>query len=158
MREFAHSADAGHQPTDLNHELEACVRLASTQHPGIAIAESYGELPPVPASASQLRQVFVNLIVNAFQAVSGSGTVSVSSVREGDFVSVRVRDDGCGIPTELQHRLFEPFFTTKPADHGTGLGLYISYQIVRAHSGEIRVNSRPGAGSTFEVRLPLAHS
>ena len=71
---------------------------------------------------------------------------------------MRVRDDGCGIPTELQHRLFEPFFTTKPADQGTGLGLYISHHIVRAHSGEIRVSSRPGAGSTFEVRLPLGHS
>jgi signal transduction histidine kinase len=68
---------------------------------------------------------------------------------------VRVRDDGCGIPPEIQHRLFEPFFTTKPADQGTGLGLYISYEIVRAHGGELRVESAPGAGSTFEVRLPL---
>jgi len=68
---------------------------------------------------------------------------------------VCVRDDGCGIEREVQHRLFEPFFTTKPADQGTGLGLYISYQIVRAHGGEIRVDSAPGQGSSFEVRLPL---
>ena len=68
---------------------------------------------------------------------------------------VRVSDDGCGIPQEIQHRLFEPFFSTKPADQGTGLGLYISYEIVRAHGGEIRVESSPAAGSTFEVRLPL---
>ena len=71
---------------------------------------------------------------------------------------MRVRDDGCGIPAEIQHRLFEPFFTTKPADQGTGLGLYISYEIVRAHGGEIRVDSAPGAGATFEVRLPLGRS
>jgi len=67
-----------------------------------------------------------------------------------------VQDDGCGIPSEFQHRLFEPFFTTKSTDQGTGLGLYISYQIVRAHGGEIRVESTPGQGSCFEVRLPLA--
>jgi two-component system, NtrC family, sensor kinase len=158
MREFAHSASAAREPTDLNHELETCVRLASTQHPGVAITESYGELPPVLASSGQLRQVFLNLIVNALQAVSASGNVGVSSAHEGDFASVRVRDDGCGIQRELQHRLFEPFFTTKPADRGTGLGLYISYQIVRTHGGEIRVDSTPGEGASFEVRLPLGRS
>jgi PAS domain S-box-containing protein len=158
MREFAHSAGAAREPVDLNHELEACVRLASTQRPSVHIGESYAELPPLSASAGQLRQVFLNLIVNALHAVAQDGSVSVSSALEGDAAVVRVRDDGCGIPAEIQHRLFEPFFTTKPADRGTGLGLYISYEIVRAHGGEIRVDSAPGAGSTFEVRLPLGRS
>ncbi len=158
MREFAHSASAAREPTDLNHELETCVRLASTQRPGVTITEEYGELPSLSASAGQLRQVFLNLLVNALQAVSESGSVLVSSGSEAGFARVRVRDDGCGIPKEIQHRLFEPFFTTKPADQGTGLGLYISYQIVRAHGGEIRVDSAPGEGSSFEVRLPLGHS
>jgi len=155
MREFAHSASATREPTDLNHELETCVRLASTQRPGVTITERYTELPPLSASAGQLRQVFLNLLVNALQAVSERGSVVVSSVSEADFALVRVHDDGCGIAKEIQHRLFEPFFTTKPADQGTGLGLYISYQIVRAHGGEIRVESAPGEGSRFEVRLPL---
>jgi signal transduction histidine kinase len=158
MREFAHSATAARVPTDLNHELEACSRLASAQYPGVTITEAYGELPLVPASAGQLRQVFLNLIVNALQAVSASGNVSVSSAHEAGFAAVRVRDDGCGIARELQHRLFEPFFSTKAAGEGTGLGLYISYEIVRAHGGEIRVDSAPGEGSTFEVRLPLGRS
>jgi len=158
MREFAHSAHAAHEPVDVNHELEMCVRLASTQHPSVAIAESYGELPLLRASAGQLRQVFLNLIVNALQAVAADGRVRVSSAVEGAFASVRVEDDGCGIAAEIQHRLFEPFFTTKPADQGTGLGLYISYQIVRAHGGEIRVDSSLGQGATFEVRLPLTRA
>ena len=157
MREFAHSASATPEPTDLNHELETCVRLASTQRPSVTITERYGELPPLPASAGQLRQVFLNLLVNALQAVSENGSVVVSSASEAGFALVQVRDDGCGIQKEIQHRLFEPFFTTKSADQGTGLGLYISYQIVRAHGGEIRVDSAPGQGSSFEVRLPLGH-
>jgi len=99
--------------------------------------------------------VFLNLIVNALQAIGPNGSVAVSSAVEDGFAVVRVRDDGCGIPHEIQHRLFEPFFTTKSADQGTGLGLFISYEIVRAHGGEIRVQSTPGAGATFEVRLPL---
>jgi PAS domain S-box-containing protein len=155
MREFAHSTGAAREPTELDRELEACVRLASPQRPEIRIAESYGGVPVFSASASQLRQVFLNLLVNALQAIGGDGAVEVSSAVEDGFAVVRVRDDGCGIPHEIQHRLFEPFFTTKPADQGTGLGLFISYEIVRAHGGEIRVRSAPGAGATFEVRLPL---
>jgi PAS domain S-box-containing protein len=155
MREFAHSTGAAREPTDLDRELEACVRLASSQRPDIRITESYGGVPRFSASASQLRQVFLNLIVNALQAIGPDGTVAVSSVVEDGLAVVRVRDDGCGIPENIQHRLFEPFFTTKPADQGTGLGLFISYEIVRAHGGEIRVQSAPGAGATFEVRLPL---
>jgi PAS domain S-box-containing protein len=155
MREFAHSTSAAREPTDLDRELEACVRLATPQRAEIRIAESYGGVPAFSASASQLRQVFLNLIVNALQAVGPDGSVEVSSAVEGEFAVVRVRDDGCGIPENIQHRLFEPFFTTKPADQGTGLGLFISYEIVRAHGGEIRVQSAPGRGATFEVRLPL---
>jgi PAS domain S-box-containing protein len=155
MREFAHSTGAAREPTDLDRELEACVRLASAQRPEVRISESYGGVPAFSASAGQLRQVFLNLIVNALQAIGPNGSVAVSSAVEDGFAVVRVRDDGCGIPHEIQHRLFEPFFTTKSADQGTGLGLFISYEIVRAHGGEIRVQSTPGAGATFEVRLPL---
>ena len=158
MREFAHTASAAREPTDLDRELETCVRLASTQRPGVTITERYGEGPQLSASASQLRQVFLNLLVNALQAVSENGHITVTSACEPGFAVVCVMDDGSGIAKELQHRLFEPFFTTKPADQGTGLGLYISYQIVRAHGGEIRVESTPGQGSRFEVRLPLERS
>ena len=94
MREFAHSAGATREPVDLNHELEACVRLASTQRPGVRISESYAELRPLVASAGQLRQVFLNLIVNALQAVAEGGSVSVSSALDGASAVVRVATTG----------------------------------------------------------------
>jgi signal transduction histidine kinase len=109
-------------------------------------------------SAGQLRQVFVNLLVNALQAVGQVGTVRVETALDGARAVVRVRDDGAGILPEHRDRLFDPFFTTKPAGEGTGLGLYVSHEIVRGHGGEIQVISRPAQGATFEVRLPLAHA
>ena len=100
--------------------------------------------------------MFLNLIVNALDVVGPEGCIRIESALEGEHAVVRVRDDGCGILPEHRERLFDPFFTTKPAGEGTGLGLYISHQIVRGHGGEITVESTPGQGATFEVRLPLA--
>jgi signal transduction histidine kinase len=122
------------------------------------LEESYGDVPAVWASAGQLSQVFVNLLVNALQSAGQVGTVKVETLLEGDCALVRVSDDGGGIAPEHRDRLFDPFFTTKPAGEGTGLGLYVSHEIVRGHGGEIVVNSTPGEGATFEVRLPVAQS
>jgi len=97
----------------------------------------------------------LNLVVNAVHAVGAQGLVRVATEQRGRQALVRVEDDGPGIDPEVRARLFEPFFTTKPVGQGTGLGLYVSYEIVRAHGGEIRVDSEPGHGSRFEVRLPL---
>jgi two-component system NtrC family sensor kinase len=102
-----------------------------------------------------LRQVVVNLIVNAIHATGAAGSVRVATERRGRQALLSVEDDGPGILPEIRARLFEPFFTTKPVGQGTGLGLYVSYEIVRSHGGEIRVDSEPGRGSRFEVRLPL---
>jgi two-component system NtrC family sensor kinase len=84
------------------------------------------------------------------------GTVRVETALSGEWAVVRVSDDGQGVMPEHMDRLFDPFFTTKPAGEGTGLGLYVSHEIVRGHGGEITVESTPGQGATFEVRLPLA--
>jgi PAS domain S-box-containing protein len=157
MREFAHSGTDQRAPADLNAIVEGCVRVASAHRKGATrIEERYGKLPPVWASAGQLRQVFLNLIVNALDVVGDSGLVRVETALEGTRALVRVKDDGPGILPEHRERLFDPFFTTKPAGEGTGLGLYISHQIVRGHGGEILVDSAPGRGAAFEVRLPLA--
>jgi signal transduction histidine kinase len=157
MREFAHTGSDGRAAIDLNQVLEACVRVAGPHRKGATrIEESYGTLPPVWGSAGQLRQVFVNLLVNALQSVGQVGTVRVETTLDGERAVVRVRDDGTGILPEHRDRLFDPFFTTKPAGEGTGLGLYVSHEIVRGHGGEIIVVSSPGKGATFEVRLPLA--
>jgi PAS domain S-box-containing protein len=157
MREFAHTGNDQRAAVDLNAVVEACVRVASAHRKRCSVIEErYGEVAPVWGSAGQLRQVFVNLIVNALDVVRSDGVVRVETALSGERAIVRVRDDGPGILPEHRERLFDPFFTTKPAGEGTGLGLYISHQIVRGHGGEIVVDSTPGAGASFEVRLPLA--
>lgn len=109
----------------------------------------------VEADADQLRQIFTNLIVNGLQAMEAGGTLSVSSAvdREARCCSVTISDNGSGISADVQKKLFTPFFTTK--SRGTGLGLAVSYGIVKDHGGEIRVESEPGEGATFIITLPL---
>jgi signal transduction histidine kinase len=105
-----------------------------------------------------MRQVFLNLVVNASQAVDDGGTVLVAARSERDAVIVSVADDGCGIPEDLVERIFDPFFTTKPVGEGTGLGLGIAHQIVVAHGGSIEVESAEREGTVFRVRLPAVDS
>jgi signal transduction histidine kinase len=119
--------------------------------------------------SGQMKQVFLNLITNAAQAMPQGGTLSLRTARVGDEVAVSVSDTGQGVPPELRERIFEPFFTTKPVGEGTGLGLSISLGIVKEHSGRITVESRPATGpatlgqdgpggSVFTVWLPVDHS
>jgi signal transduction histidine kinase len=114
--------------------------------------------------AQDIGRVLLNLINNAFYAVDEKKktgienydpTVSVTTDRAGDKVAVRVKDNGNGIPQKLLDKIFQPFFTTKPTGQGTGLGLSLSYDIIKAHGGEIRVNSTPGEGAEFMIVLPL---
>lgn len=156
MREISQGKSLAVESLDLNALLDGVLRMAATHSRGaVQIAERYGELPRIVANAGQLRQVFLNLAVNAIQAAGPGGHVNVETTGEDGRVCVRLRDDGPGIPREHRSRLFVPFFTTKPAGEGTGLGLFLSYQIVQSHGGEIRVHSEPGAGATFEVWLPI---
>lgn len=157
MGEISRGASLEVESVDLNEVLEAVVRIAATQRRGgVQIATRFGDIPPLPANAGQLRQVFLNLVMNAVQAVGEHGQVEIETLREGDGAVVRVRDDGPGIAPGHREQLFVPFFTTKPAGEGTGLGLFLSYQIVQSHAGEIRVQSEPGSGATFDVWLPLS--
>jgi signal transduction histidine kinase len=102
-----------------------------------------------------LNQVFMNLIVNAIQAIEGEGRIDVECFREGSSVVVRVRDDGRGIPLEAQSRIFDPGYTTKGVGVGTGLGLSIAYRIAANHGGSLRVKSEVGKGSEFTLRIPI---
>ena len=118
------------------------------------MVKEYGEIPPVTCIPAQLNQVFMNLLVNAAQAIDDSGTITVRSGEAGEEVWVEVADTGRGIKPEVLKRIFEPFFTTKPVGKGTGLGLSLSYGIVTKHGGRFDVRSTPGEGSNFRVWLP----
>jgi signal transduction histidine kinase len=113
-------------------------------------------VPRVLGAPQELQQVFLNLLLNASQAIEGQGNICVETLDEGEWATVEVTDDGCGIAPEIRERIFDPFFTTKEVGVGTGLGLGLAYNIVRSHGGEIQVISRPGEGACFRVRLPTA--
>jgi two-component system, NtrC family, sensor kinase len=114
------------------------------------------DLPQVMGNPRNLQQVFLNLILNAIQAMPGGGRIRVRGAVENDFVRVDVSDNGCGIPREHLDKVFDPFFTTKETGEGTGLGLSVSYGIVEKHGGRITVESELGEGTTFSVYLPVA--
>src|SRR5207248_2858471 len=113
------------------------------------------DLPAVPCYPQRLGQVFINLLVNAGQAIEKRGQILLTTRSEGDEVIVRIRDTGRGIAPENLSKLFEPFFTTKDVGAGTGLGLHVAYKIVTAHRGRIEIQSVPGQGTEFTVRLPF---
>src|SRR4029079_15649794 len=106
-------------------------------------------------SASELREVFVNLIVNAVDAMPKGGNISIQCRRHENTLQLQFRHDGVGIPDDVREKIFEPFFSTKGA-HGTGLGLSVSHSIIERHEGSINVVSEPGVGTTFIIDLPAA--
>ena len=112
------------------------------------------DLPKVVCDAAQVQQVILALAMNALEATPAEGRVSIEAAPDGDGVRLAVADTGVGIPKEHLDRIFEPFFTTKEAGKGVGLGLAVVYGIVSAHHGTIDVESEPGRGTTFTVRLP----
>lgn len=141
---------------DLHRCLEIALNLLRNQYEDrITIVREYGTIPMIKGYAGKLNQVFMNLLSNAIQAIPERGQIRITTLVERSEVVVKIRDSGIGIPHELMGKIFEPFFTTKPVGQGTGLGLSISYGIIQQHGGRIEVESEPGRGSTFSVRLPL---
>ncbi|AZE49690.1 Signal transduction histidine kinase [Pseudomonas chlororaphis] len=123
------------------------------------VIKEYAELPEVECLPSQINQVVMNLIVNAAQAMGNErGTITLRNGVEGENVWIEVADNGSGIPPDSLQKIFDPFFTTKPVGQGTGLGLSLSYGIVKKHRGEISVRSEVGVGTTFRVELPVHQS
>ena len=121
------------------------------------ISELDSALPDISGNANQIQQVLINLMINAQQAMEGSaGTVTVSTKAADGRVRVVVSDDGPGIPEEIKAKIFDPFFTTKAVGKGTGLGLSVSYGIVKEHQGDIRVDSRLDAGTSFTLIFPVS--
>jgi signal transduction histidine kinase len=157
-RQYSQLDRAPFQVVDVHDLLNSTLLMLSGKiGPDIAIVKDYDRtLPTIPAFASELNQVWTNLIDNAVDAMDGQGTLTIATRRDGDCVLVEFGDTGSGVPEEIRNRIFEPFFTTKPVGQGTGLGLDISYRIVvNKHHGDLRVESRPG-DTRFRVLLPTS--
>jgi signal transduction histidine kinase len=154
--------------TDPNELIDSCLNLMDKEirSGGVHIIRDLEALPSLLADPARLSQVFFNFIVNAVQAMPQGGTLSIKtrlkeltettlSVGSGSAIVVSFHDTGMGIPAEILPKIFTPFFTTKKLGEGVGLGLSVSYQIVKQHDGEIKVQSVPGAGTNFDLVLPL---
>jgi len=157
LRVFSRLDEAEFKKVDIHEGLESTIRLLSRYYGAgsVTLKRDYGELPLVTCYAGQLNQVWMNLLVNAAQAVGDAGDVWVTTGREGDRVIVTISDTGCGINPEHHSKIFDPFFTTKPVGEGTGLGLSVTYGIIERHKGTISVKSRIGQGTAFTVSIPV---
>ncbi|MBP8252236.1 MAG: PAS domain S-box protein [Herpetosiphon sp.] len=155
MRDFYRPLRGDLEPNDLNRIIEDTLALAGlhARHSNTAIMfKPDHELPSVICNADLLRQVFLNLVVNAFDAMNEGGTLTVRTFAKPDVAIAEISDTGIGIPDDIRAHIFEPFFTNKP--NGTGLGLPISAHIVTQHGGQIDVESVPHHGTTFRISLP----
>ncbi|MBD1909222.1 MULTISPECIES: GAF domain-containing protein [unclassified Leptolyngbya] len=168
LRNFSRVDETGVKAIDLHEGLEGTLlilqhRLKLISGEPIQIKKHYGDLPDVECHAGQINQVFMNLIGNAIDELEttktdkGSSKIIIVCTRriDADWIEVSIQDNGRGIAEEIQTKLFDPFFTTKPMGKGTGLGLFISHQIVEKHGGQLICRSKPGQGTDFVIRLPV---
>ncbi len=156
LKDFSRVDQSDWQEADLNLGLESTLNVVRHEVKYKAeVHKDFGELPLVRCLAGQLNQVFMNLIVNAAHAINQRGEIRLRTRQEGAWVCVEVSDNGCGMSPEVQRRIFDPFFTTKPVGQGTGLGLSLSFSIIKKHGGRIELESAPGQGSCFKIWLPI---
>jgi len=163
LRGYSHVDDAAPQPTDVNEAIEKALNMIGGElDPNTELVKAYGELPPVTCYPQKLGRVFINILMNAAQAVGDNGVINIetrqsmpASGGETSRVEIRITDNGHGIPGREIPKVFDPFFTTKPVGEGTGLGLSISYDIVKSHGGEMLIDSPENEGATVRVILPV---
>jgi signal transduction histidine kinase len=143
VRGLAHAGSRRRELTDLNQLLDGVLRMAAPQlRKHATVHKAWGALPPITCVPQEIQQVFLNVVLNAGQAIGAAGHIWMVSRVDGEQVVVDVEDDGGGIAPDILEKIFDPFFTTKPVGEGTGLGLSIAYGIVRNHGGEIRSSRR----------------
>jgi signal transduction histidine kinase len=160
LRDFARLDEADFKEADLNAALQSTLEIAAYEirKSAIQLRTFLGELPPVLCHPGKINQVLLNILMNAIQASPPGGIIEartrLDETAPAGGVVVEVQDNGCGIRPEHRQRIFDPFFTTKPVGQGTGLGLSVSYGIIRDHGGSIEVESEVGRGTLFRIRLP----
>ncbi|MEW6751571.1 MAG: ATP-binding protein [Candidatus Latescibacterota bacterium] len=155
LKNFARLDGGKQEEADVNLEIEEALKISWNELKyRCDVHRKLRPLPPLRCCPKQLSQVFVNLLVNAAQAIPEWGEVTVETWTTPSHLHVRVADTGTGIPSDIIHRIFDPFFTTKPTGKGTGLGLAVSYKIIEAHGGRVHVSSKEGEGTEFVIDLP----
>jgi two-component system NtrC family sensor kinase len=156
LKNFSRVDEAQYKSADINECIESTLNIVWNELKyKVKLTKELGEIPLTKCYPQQLNQVFMNLLINASQAIEGQGEISVRTWSDDESIYSSVSDTGCGIPESTLSRIFDPFFTTKEVGKGTGLGLSITYDIVKNHQGDISVESEPGRGTTFTVRIPI---
>jgi signal transduction histidine kinase len=155
LRSFARLDEAELKTVDVHEGIEDTLTIIhhEIKH-NVKITRKFGSVPQISCYPGQLNQVFLNLLINASQAIKDKGEIIISTSFDNSKIHIEIRDDGAGIPPEKISRIFDPGFTTKGVGVGTGLGLSICYQIIENHHGKIGVESEVGKGSKFTVTLP----
>ena len=152
---ISHAGGDRFESVDINELLDNALNVATLSF-SVSLERCYSDLPQIRCAPQQLKQVFLNVLINAFQAIGDFGNIRLVTAAAGDGIEIRIQDDGCGIAESDIERIFDPFFTTRPVGEGTGLGLALCYQIVRNHGGSIEVESEPGVGTSVSICLPFA--
>lgn len=157
LKDFSCLDEAEWQGVQLSKNLDSTLNVMHNQlKQNVDVVREYGDIPLVECMASQINQVFLNLLTNASQAIGeNAGVITISTGATGENVWVEIADSGHGIPAEILHRIFDPFFTTKSAGKSAGLGLSLSYAIIEKHHGRIEVESEAGKGALFRITLPV---
>ena len=156
LKNFSRMDDAESGCVDINEGIISTINIVWNELKYKAsLIKELGDIPLTRCYPQQINQVFMNLLVNAAQAIEKQGEITVRTWHENGFIHATVSDTGCGMPPAVRKRIFEPFFTTKESGKGTGLGLSISYDIIKKYNGEITVDSEEGKGTTFTVILPV---
>ena len=157
LKDFSRVDEAEWQWADIHQGIESTLNIVQNEIKYKAtVIKQFGPLPQVECIISQINQVIMNLLVNAAHAIEDHGDITLATGTRGqDEVWISVHDTGKGIAKEDQRRIIEPFFTTKPVGEGTGLGLSLSYSIIERHGGSLELDSAPGKGATFTIRLPV---
>ncbi|WP_300426880.1 sensor histidine kinase, partial [uncultured Thalassolituus sp.] len=159
MRTLSHGGSEGQSLTDINADLPAVFHIIESRlSDDISFETRLTEVPLTRCNPSQIAQVVMNILVNAVHALEEKATPGSLGVYQrivGDQLLMEIVDTGTGMAPEVQSRIFEPFYTTREKGKGTGIGLALCYKLIREHDGEIRVSSRPGAGTTFSLTIPL---
>ena len=155
LKDFAHPGEDKIQSVDINDGIQTTLNVVWNEIKYKAtVNKNLGELPMVKCYPQQLNQVFMNLFVNAAQAIEKQGEISITTRADNGFVEINIQDTGSGIDKKNLDRIFDPFFTTKDVGKGTGLGLNVVYNIVKKHKGTIDVKSQVGKGTVFKIRIP----